>query len=1552
MVPRILLLALPLLGSGIVVTVGNDPAGAHDPSDPDAMAAPTFSDAAPASFPTPAFTTAPPTDPDVESVLVDGDRLLAGTASGVWSYDGLEWSHHAFDDTVRWIHREDAEIWAGATRGVWTADAGELDFELDADGPAGNRCRLAETDPAGANVLWAGTDEGLFRRGSGGWEHVREGARVQTLARHPSWGLLAGTWGDGLWILEPGGDWRDLRSPAPGLTDTLSGNYLHDLAVDEDGAVRMACSWGGLEQRFIAHDHVRDRGWITERDPHDFRRASLVRHDGRSWEVTYLFQNYTDVLTSEAFLIEPVFRDDIDGDGHTEWLVLLGVGRNLHPEGLASFDLETLECEWFIPLQSGTGDLRPFLRGGRQHFVFASDNSDHGAVLPFGTDHEAHLQIIGPDGSVLRRHRFDPAVRIAHPMADGDRPLDESDTLRIYERPSGEKRSPLASWTLSLETFELAPADSLWGQIGTRLLALPRGLLSRAYRYGDQTLLALRDPTVARDDNLWPEERVIEAFGQRPRYSLPLELPGPRPGALLSGEKELGLWDGQLLDRSPYPSPAGEREIVWAARDWHFGSWLLAVDRASTTVEVWRAHPAPAIPGHSRSPGGVPLDACPRLRSVATLPMERAGNDPHFSCRLASRVDSEGKLTGWIEARNESGSLPVLDPDGHRIDGLPLPAGLADARNLRWLTGEPAALGAKNVPALVDRGRIPFSIHLLDREHLAWRGPLRFDLPFRDLHANGVTALDPAGRVIGTDTGLRRAERESPPQGPWPAGSDRRVRGIGRTAEGRRLVWGSLGVGLLESPDLAPVGPALDLMEWDDELWLLGPRGARHRGRDGRWETLTKTDLPDELGERSRLLPGPDGVWAQLHWPRKVVWSPQPLVGPKGPWVSTRSPLYVQGIERTCSSILALDEQRWLATSEWGLTLVTDPRSQTVRRRDLLPDNTACTATIRVGSQILVARADGRIHELELPDAEELRSSSRSRPRARAVLEMRAQGRIVWARTLQALEKWDLDDPSADRRWELPDTVSTLAMDVSSTGGPWLGTSDGVWRLTEGETLLTSISLEGVDGHPVARIWEIGPDGRRSLALLSEGQAWELDLQRDRAEARYRILDEQVRVALWDGGPRPGPRHGILRASSASADHATASLGEDGIARFDLPSLGRGRHTITLRPLDELGREVRPALHATLRVRVASPVADLLTVLLPVPLLAIWVFLARRRLWLGMLAVLVAAAVPLTLHFGLMFEVPWATSGGVSLSLVITGLVLLGRDRRADLPPDEAIHRLSLLLAAFRHRGRGVSPVHRLLIVARNLENLVEAGDDVVTETEGILGEVLEATDRMESELPALIAHSGLRSPLLRRLQRRLEELRETASELLADRRRLLQWCADRDERLATQELCHTFVRSVGMASQLIRRHESTDLRELLREFCKTSELRGSIELELNGEVGEVPIPASGLSEILENLEANAVRANGGVAPRLRIEVGQSSGGDLQLVFEDDGPGLSVGDRQRIFELGVSGTGSHGTGLHRCRTLAAGWGGTLRCEDPRALGGARFVLEVPLRGGE
>jgi signal transduction histidine kinase len=106
------------------------------------------------------------------------------------------------------------------------------------------------------------------------------------------------------------------------------------------------------------------------------------------------------------------------------------------------------------------------------------------------------------------------------------------------------------------------------------------------------------------------------------------------------------------------------------------------------------------------------------------------------------------------------------------------------------------------------------------------------------------------------------------------------------------------------------------------------------------------------------------------------------------------------------------------------------------------------------------------------------------------------------------------------------------------------------------------------------------------------------------------------------------------------------------------------------------------------------------------------------------------------------------------------------------------------------------------------------------------------------------------------------------------------------------------------------------------------------------------------LTQVVQNLVDNAARHARAV---VALTVRETDDG-VELVVEDDGPGIPSQDRQRIFdrfvrldEARARDVGGSGLGLAIVEEIVAAHGGTIEVSDS-SLGGARFVVRLPVPG--
>ena len=142
---------------------------------------------------------------------------------------------------------------------------------------------------------------------------------------------------------------------------------------------------------------------------------------------------------------------------------------------------------------------------------------------------------------------------------------------------------------------------------------------------------------------------------------------------------------------------------------------------------------------------------------------------------------------------------------------------------------------------------------------------------------------------------------------------------------------------------------------------------------------------------------------------------------------------------------------------------------------------------------------------------------------------------------------------------------------------------------------------------------------------------------------------------------------------------------------------------------------------------------------------------------------------------------------------------------------------------------------------------------------------------------------------------------------------------------------------------------ESTDLVQLVRDVAALQrDLR--VEVRVARDLEPVPVDPDRLRQILMNLAVNAREATREVdEPRLEVVV-ETEDQYAVIVFEDNGPGIAVNERERVFEPYRSGkAGGLGLGLALVKGIVLAHGGSIAV-DEGDLGGARFTIRLPRRG--
>jgi two-component system osmolarity sensor histidine kinase EnvZ len=212
--------------------------------------------------------------------------------------------------------------------------------------------------------------------------------------------------------------------------------------------------------------------------------------------------------------------------------------------------------------------------------------------------------------------------------------------------------------------------------------------------------------------------------------------------------------------------------------------------------------------------------------------------------------------------------------------------------------------------------------------------------------------------------------------------------------------------------------------------------------------------------------------------------------------------------------------------------------------------------------------------------------------------------------------------------------------------------------------------------------------------------------------------------------------------------------------------------------------------------------------------------------------------------------------------------------------------------------------------------------------------ERITRTIAQRTEMLAGVSHD-LRTPLTR-MKLELAMLPDNADAAA------LKTDVDEMERMIDAYLA--FVRGEGSEAAI-----KSALRPLLEEVVGGARRDGSdVELAIEGEI-TLTLRPNAIRRSLTNLVANACRYSKHVAVRAR-----RFGDSLELIVDDDGPGIPSERREDVFRpffrLDSSrsrATGGVGLGLTIARDLVRGHGGDLVL-DQSPLGGLRAIVRLPL----
>ncbi len=238
--------------------------------------------------------------------------------------------------------------------------------------------------------------------------------------------------------------------------------------------------------------------------------------------------------------------------------------------------------------------------------------------------------------------------------------------------------------------------------------------------------------------------------------------------------------------------------------------------------------------------------------------------------------------------------------------------------------------------------------------------------------------------------------------------------------------------------------------------------------------------------------------------------------------------------------------------------------------------------------------------------------------------------------------------------------------------------------------------------------------------------------------------------------------------------------------------------------------------------------------------------------------------------------------------------------------------------------------------LARTLEGMLRELDAARGETESMLARqrrfVADASHELRTPLTSVLANLELLADSLHGDQG------EAARSALRSSQRMRRLVADL-LLLARSDAAHVAAREPCALDRIV-----------VEAASELGPVSAAHEISLDVQPASVEGSRDELHRLTINLLENALRHT---PPGTAIRVSTKTGADerVELVVEDDGPGIPDELRPTLFERFVRGAGdrggSFGLGLAIVQAVAASHGGSVKAESTPGSDGARFVVSLP-----
>jgi C4-dicarboxylate-specific signal transduction histidine kinase len=243
----------------------------------------------------------------------------------------------------------------------------------------------------------------------------------------------------------------------------------------------------------------------------------------------------------------------------------------------------------------------------------------------------------------------------------------------------------------------------------------------------------------------------------------------------------------------------------------------------------------------------------------------------------------------------------------------------------------------------------------------------------------------------------------------------------------------------------------------------------------------------------------------------------------------------------------------------------------------------------------------------------------------------------------------------------------------------------------------------------------------------------------------------------------------------------------------------------------------------------------------------------------------------------------------------------------------------------------------------------------------------------MLQKLQAEFAHTGRVSMLGELTASIAHEINQPLTAIMANGEASLRWLnrSDPDIMKADQAMQRT-VDAASRAAEIVSRIRSmaagrapqymeVSLNEIIDEAIeflghqlKTKNV--DVSLDLDRMLPRLTGDRVQLQQVVVNLVINAVQAMDQASilyPAMLIRTSRSEDNTLQCCFEDAGPGIDQHLLDRLFSSFFTTKDSGmGMGLPVSKSIVEAHGGKLRADNKSVLGGARFIIALPVRSTE